>query len=240
YEEGGGERPGDRRHHRRNAFAAKGTLRFAGVSDDARDRRHHHGRRPGQQRRILASPALGRAEPVCGRSVGLPVQFRLQPDRPAGRHCAQTWRRPCALHRTAAPAIASTPRERKRIMFTPIRFACVVGIFLAVESFAEAANAGNATHGAQVFNACVACHATDNTTRLGPGLQGIVGRRSGSMPGFRYSRAMKNASITWDEKSLDAYVTSPQALVPGKTMPFSGLPNAGDRADLIAYLETLK
>jgi cytochrome c len=125
-------------------------------------------------------------------------------------------------------------------MFTPIRFACIVGIFLAAEPFAGAANAGDATHGAQVFNACAACHATDNTTRLGPGLQSIVGRRSGTMPGFRYSRAMKNANITWDEKSLDTYVNAPQTLVPGTTMPFSGLPNAGDRADLIAYLETLK
>jgi len=125
-------------------------------------------------------------------------------------------------------------------MFTPIRFACVVSIYLAVASFAGGANAQDAKHGQQVFTACAACHATDNTTRLGPGLQGIIGRRSGSMAGFRYSRAMKNANITWDEKSLDAYINSPQVSVPGTTMPFSGLPNAGDRADLIAYLQTLK
>ena len=48
---------------------------------------------------------------------------------------------------------------------------------------------------------------------------------------------MKNANITWDEKSLDAYIAPPQVLVPGTTMSFSGIPNAGDRADLIAYLE---
>jgi cytochrome c len=125
-------------------------------------------------------------------------------------------------------------------MFTSIRFACVASICLAVVSFAGVANAQDAKHGQQVFTACAACHATDNTTRLGPGLQGIVGRQSGSIAGFRYSRAMKNANITWDAKSLDAYITAPQALVPGTTMPFSGLPNAGDRADLVAYLETLK
>jgi cytochrome c len=125
-------------------------------------------------------------------------------------------------------------------MFTLIRFASVLSIFFAIESFAGAANAQDAKHGAQVFNACAVCHATDNSARVGPGLQGIVGRHAGSMSGFRYSRAMKNASITWDEKSLDAYITAPQALVPGTTMPFSGIPNAGDRADLIAYLETLK
>ena len=87
---------------------------------------------------------------------------------------------------------------------------------------------------------CAACHATDNSARLGPSLHGIVGRRSGTVSGFRYSRAMKNANITWDEKSLDAYIEAPQGLVPGTTMPFAGIPNSGDRADLIAYLETLK
>jgi len=125
-------------------------------------------------------------------------------------------------------------------MLTPTRFASVVNVLLAVASFAGTANAADAKHGEEVFKACAACHATDATTRLGPGLQGVVGRHSGSVAGFRYSRAMKNANITWDEKSLDAYITAPQTLVPGTTMPFSGLPNAGDRADLIAYLETLK
>jgi len=125
-------------------------------------------------------------------------------------------------------------------MFAPTRFASIISTLFAIVSLAGAANAQDAAHGAQVFNACAACHATDNTTRLGPGLQGIVGRRSGSVSGFRYSRAMKNANITWDQKSLEAYVAAPQVLVPGTTMPFSGLPNAGDRADLVAYLETLK
>src|SRR5262249_23498600 len=76
-----------------------------------------------------------------------------------------------------APPI-STPPERKCIMVTPTRFACIVSVCLAVASFAGGANAQDAKHGQQVFTACAACHATDNTTRLGPGLQGIVGRRS--------------------------------------------------------------
>jgi cytochrome c len=120
-----------------------------------------------------------------------------------------------------------------------IRFASIIINLFAIDSFGGA-SAQDAAHGAQVFNTCAACHATDDTTRLGPSLHGIVGRRSGSISGFRYSRAMKNANITWDEKSLDAYIAAPQVLVPGTTMPFSGMPNAGDRADLIAYLETLK
>jgi len=125
-------------------------------------------------------------------------------------------------------------------MLTLIRFASIISLLCAIDPFAGGANAKDAEHGAQVFNMCAACHATDNSTRLGPSLHGIVGRRSGTVSGFRYSRAMKNANITWDEKSLDAYIETPQGLVPGTTMPFAGIPNSSDRADLIAYLETLK
>jgi cytochrome c len=60
------------------------------------------------------------------------------------------------------------------------------------------------------------------------------------MAGFRYSRAMKNSNIVWDEKSLDAFIAAPQKALPGTTMPFSGLPDQQERVDLIAYLETLK
>lgn len=58
--------------------------------------------------------------------------------------------------------------------------------------------------------------------------------------GFRYSNAMKRANITWDEKTLDAYLDDPQKVVPGSVMPFSGIADAQERADLIAYLKTLK
>ena len=51
---------------------------------------------------------------------------------------------------------------------------------------------------------------------------------------------MKNANIVWDEKALDAFLDNPQKVVPGTTMPFSGIANPRERADLIAYLETLK
>jgi cytochrome c2 len=70
--------------------------------------------------------------------------------------------------------------------------------------------------------------------------KGIVGRKSGIFPGFRYSRALKNAGIIWDEKNLDAYLTDSQKLVPGNVMPFSGVADAKQRADLIAYLNTVK
>jgi cytochrome c len=102
------------------------------------------------------------------------------------------------------------------------------------------ADAGNAAEGEHVFAKCAPCHAKNNTAGLGPGLLGVIGRQAGSMAGFRYSRAMKNSNIVWDEKSLDAFIAAPQTALPGTTMPFSGLQDQQERTDLIAYLETLK
>jgi cytochrome c len=102
------------------------------------------------------------------------------------------------------------------------------------------ADAADATKGEQVFAKCAACHAKDTSNRMGPGLQGIVGRHAGSVPGFHYSRAMKASNTVWDDKSLDTFIATPQKAVPGTVMPFAGLPDQQDRTDLIAYLETLK
>lgn len=88
---------------------------------------------------------------------------------------------------------------------------------------------------------CGACHATVAGKNLvGPSLHGIVGRHSGSVEGFRYSEANKKANLTWDDKTLDTYLTNPKALVPGTTMTFAGLKSETQRADVIAYLATLK
>ncbi|WP_034296445.1 cytochrome c family protein [Herbaspirillum sp. RV1423] len=94
--------------------------------------------------------------------------------------------------------------------------------------------------GKQVFAQCAACHTATAVNGVGPGLLGIVGRKSAASPGFRYSPAFKRANLTWDEKSLDAYVADPQKVVPGNLMPFSGIADAKQRADLIAYLKTVK
>jgi cytochrome c len=118
------------------------------------------------------------------------------------------------------------------------------GAFIAVLVLAGAiANPGyaqNVEHGKKVFKACAACHATDHANRVGPGLGGLIGRKAGSASGFRYSNAMKNSEIVWDTKILDAYLESPQKVVPGNRMPYAGLKNPTDRADLVAYLATLK
>jgi cytochrome c len=73
--------------------------------------------------------------------------------------------------------------------------------------------------------------------RTGPSLAGVIGRRAGTAPGFRrYSAALKQADIDWDETALDAWIADPGALIPGNRMVFRGLPDPQARADLIAFL----
>ena len=105
---------------------------------------------------------------------------------------------------------------------------------------ANCAEAGDAVRGEHAYIKCMTCHAKGMANGIGPGLLGIIGRHAGSAPGFRYSPAMKNSNIVWDEKSLDAYIAAPQKALPGTTMPFAGIPSQEERSDLIAYLETLK
>ena len=103
-----------------------------------------------------------------------------------------------------------------------------------------AAQAQDVNAGKQVFSQCAACHSIDGSNGAGPSLQGVIGRMVGSFPGFRFSRAMKNTAYNWDAAKLEAYIANPQAAIPGNVMPFSGLPDAKQRADLVAYLQSLK
>jgi cytochrome c len=114
--------------------------------------------------------------------------------------------------------------------------ATLAGALLA----AVASNAQNTASMSGAFNQCSVCHSVDGSNGTGPTLKGIIGRRAGSVPGFRYSRAMKSAAITWDASALDRYLTDPQALVPGNVMPFSGVSDGAQRAAIIAYLKTLR
>ncbi len=102
------------------------------------------------------------------------------------------------------------------------------------------ARAQDAAAGKQAFTQCAACHSVEAVNGAGPSLRGIFGRKAGSFAGFRYSRALKSAGISWDDKNLDTYLVDPQKLVPGNLMPFSGVPDAKQRADLIAYLKTVR
>ncbi len=102
--------------------------------------------------------------------------------------------------------------------------------------------AGDAAAGEAIFKAkCSICHTNvEGKNKIGPSLWAVVGRKAGSLPGYNYSDAMKNANRTWDATTLDAYLTNPRQNIPGVKMLFVGLPNADDRANVIAYLSTLK
>ena len=113
----------------------------------------------------------------------------------------------------------------------------------SVMSVGIAHAAGDATEGKKVFTrVCGACH-TDQANgprKLGPTLFGVVGRKAGSIEGFRYSEANKKSGITWTPEVLDEYLKDPRAKVPGTIMAFAGLKNDTERQNVIAYLETLK
>ena len=108
---------------------------------------------------------------------------------------------------------------------------------LAGVTSAALAQQGDAKRGQKVFEVCTACHAANGASNeVGPSLRGVFGRKAGSLEDFRYSPAMKRSGITWTAQSLEAFIAEPQKVVPANRMPYDGLPNARDRADLIAYL----
>jgi cytochrome c len=109
--------------------------------------------------------------------------------------------------------------------------------------FSGAAHAtGDAAAGKVLFTQkCGLCHSVEQgKNKIGPSLYGVVGRKSGSLDSYTYSDAMKNAGKTWDEATLDAYLTNPRQYIPGIKMIFVGLPDATDRQNVIAYLATNK
>jgi cytochrome c len=96
--------------------------------------------------------------------------------------------------------------------------------------------------GKAVFTSqCGVCHSVvPDKNGVGPSLFGLVGRKSGSVLGFHYSAANHAANIVWDEQTLDPYLKSPMTTIPGTTMGYAGVKDDQKRADLIAYLATLK
>jgi cytochrome c len=115
-----------------------------------------------------------------------------------------------------------------------LRLVCTAALLAAANSaYAD----GDATRGEKRFEDCAACHSTERgVNNVGPSLYGVFDRKAGELTDFRYSPALKRSGITWTVQALDTFLADPQHAVPANRMPYAGMPDATDRADLIAYL----
>ena len=93
--------------------------------------------------------------------------------------------------------------------------------------------------GEKAFGKCRACHKVDGSNGVGPHLDGVVNRDKASVEGFNYSNAALEHEGVWAPENIDAFITNPKAYMPGTKMTFAGIKNPVERANLIAYLETL-
>ena len=91
------------------------------------------------------------------------------------------------------------------------------------------------------FGQCAVCHSTEKGKHgVGPSLVGMFGTKAGDVAGYAFSEPMKASGLTWDEKTLDTYLTNPMKMVPGTKMTFAGIGDAAKRKEVIDYLKTLK
>ena len=113
-----------------------------------------------------------------------------------------------------------------------------LGYVLAPTTAFSKGHEGDPEKGKRIFRLCAGCHSLKpGEIRVGPPLAGLLGRKAGSVPNYRYSMGLKSADFVWNEKSLDAWLANPRNLVPGNRMLFMGLRKAKHRADVIAFLK---
>ena len=113
----------------------------------------------------------------------------------------------------------------------------ILTIILYVTIF-SIANAGDPVKGKKVFKKCVACHSLkEGKNKIGPSLYKLLGRKAGSVEGYKYSKAMKNSGVVWDEESLDKFLTKPRKFIPKTKMSFRGIKKKSLRDDLISFFK---
>lgn len=147
-----------------------------------------------------------------------------------------TSRGPGGSDRRVAGTATRMPRAN------PIRSSVVaVAAAAALITVCARAQAQDAAAGQQIFRSqCTLCHAAQPGRNLvGPSLFGVVGRQSGTAPGYHFSPAMSGAHLTWDQATLNRYLENPRGVVPGTLMAYVGIKDPKQRADLAAYLATL-
>ena len=119
----------------------------------------------------------------------------------------------------------------------------VTGIIIVIVIFSIAiaidiANAADPVNGKKVFKKCVTCHSLqEGKNKIGPSLYNLLDRKAGLVEGYKYSKAMKNSGVVWDEESLDKFLTKPRKFIPKTKMAFRGIKKKSLRDDLIAFLK---
>ena len=114
----------------------------------------------------------------------------------------------------------------------------LLGLFV-LAALVTSVRAQDAERGEKVFSACRACHQVGEgaENQVGPVLNGLFGRKAGTIKGYNYTDANKNSGITWDEATFAVYIKDPKAKIPGTKMAYAGLKQESRIPDLIAYLK---
>ena len=152
----------------------------------------------------------------------------------------------CGEQKSNAPATTEPPAEATAPAQAMPPTAAAAGEItddqarLTLATLAAPYNAADLANGRSTFATCRTCHTlTQGGPRLtGPNLWGLFGRKVGSMEGFTYSTAVRDADFVWDTGNLDRWLSDPKQFLPGNKMIFSGIHDADDRRDVIAYVAT--
>ena len=114
-------------------------------------------------------------------------------------------------------------------------------LIFSLTLFGASALAEDVAKGEKVFKRCKACHYADKEkNKTGPYLVDVIGRKAGSIDGYKYSKAMRESQLVWDEATLTAYLKAPKKFLKGTKMAFAGLKKEADIKNVIAYLKTPK
>jgi cytochrome c len=136
---------------------------------------------------------------------------------------------------SAAPAATETPAAEASPMPTDSP-----GATPSATSTASATPATAAVAEPAAFAVCKACHSVEpGKNGIGPSLAGIWGEKAAAVPGFEFSQAMKDSGLTWNQSTLDRYLTDPRGVVPGTKMAFGGVSDAAKRQAIIDYIKAL-
>ena len=122
-----------------------------------------------------------------------------------------------------------------------IKYFFVITGILTVMLIFSIANAADPVNGKKVFKKCAACHSLqEGKNKIGPPLYNLLGRKAGSVEGYKYSKAMKNSDVVWDEESLDKFLIKPRKFIPKTKMSFRGIKKKSLRDALISFFKQLQ